>query len=123
MLNQNVGVVYIDNLTLYPGNNTFSLRGNVSQTPVLQAIQEPPYCQTGNLPFLLQGLNVLNHGEYLSYYAQSLASTNQSVSIDVLSDLEALGLTINCMNTTTRRDTSELGMVERGSTIATGWEA
>lgn len=121
MLDQNVGVVYIDNLSLHPGNNTFPLRGNVSQTPVLQAIQEPPYCQTGNLPFLLQGLNVSNHGEYLSYYAESLASTNQSVSIDVLTDLEALGLTINCINSTTKRDASE--MVDKKGTIATGWEA
>lgn len=96
MLGQNVGTIYIDDVTLHPGNNTFSLQGNVSQTPVLQTIQERPYCETGDIPFQLQGLNVTNHGQHLSYYTQALASTNTSVSIDVRSDLEALGLTINC---------------------------
>lgn len=96
MLGQNVGKIYIDDMTLQPGNNSFSLRGNVSQTPVIQTIQEKPYCETGYIPFQLQGLNVDNHDEFLSYYTTALASTNTSVSIDVRSDLEALGLTINC---------------------------
>lgn len=95
-------------MILYPGNNTLSLRGNVSQSPVLTDIQQPPYCEDGILPFKLQGLNVTNHGQYLSYYAKSLGSTNQSVSIDVGADLEALGLNITCSSSTTKRD-AEVG--------------
>lgn len=110
MLGENVGLVYVDNMTLRPGNNTFSMRGNVSQTPVLQVIQERPYCEDGVLPFQLQGLDVVNHGQFLSYYAESLGSTNQSVSIDVGADLEALGLTITCSNTTTKREESRGGL-------------
>ncbi|KAF3769339.1 hypothetical protein M406DRAFT_321256 [Cryphonectria parasitica EP155] len=103
LLGANVGTSYIDNMILYPGNNTFSMRGNISQSPVLTDIQTRPYCEDGILPFQLQGLNVSNHGQYLSYYAESLGSTNESVSIDVGADLEALGLTITCSNTTTKR--------------------
>lgn len=108
MLGQDVGLAYIDNMTLRPGNNTFSLAGNISQAPVLQTIQERPYCETGVIPFQLQGEDVTNHGQYLAYYANSLGSTNQTVEIDVMSALNALGLTINCLNTTTRRHESSL---------------
>lgn len=93
---QNVGTIFIDNLTIAPGNHSYPLRGTVSQTPVLQQIQQRPYCETGSIPFLLQGLNVTNHGQYLSYFTESLANTNQSVTIPISADLEALGLTINC---------------------------
>lgn len=107
MANQaNVGVVYIDNMSLQPGANNLSMRANISQTPVLNLIQEEPYCETGVLPFQLQGLNVTNHGQYLSYTARALASTNQTVDIDVGADLAALGLTIECSSTTsTKRST------------------
>lgn len=108
MLGQNVGLAYVNDMTLRPGNNTFSLAGNISQTPVLQVIQERPYCETGIIPFELQGQDVTNHGEYLSYYADSLGSTNLSVEIDVMSALNALGLTITCPNTTTKRGESDL---------------
>lgn len=103
---QNVGTVYIDNMNLLPGINNFSMRANISQSPVLNTVQEEPYCETGVLPFELQGLNVTNHGQYLSYYALSLASVNQTVTIDVGADIEALGLKVECANTTsTKRST------------------
>lgn len=93
---QNVGSVFIDNLTLSPGENSVPLRGTVAQPPVLEQIQQRPYCETGNIPFLLQGSDVTNNGQRLQYFTDSLASTNQSVSIPILSDLQALGLTIEC---------------------------
>lgn len=108
-------------MTLRPGNNTFSLRGNVSQTPVLQTIQETPYCADGVLPFQLQGLAVVNHGQPLAYYADSLGSTNQSVSIDVGADLADLGLTITCPNTTTSTKTKR-GEEGRGGLGAGVWD-
>lgn len=113
MLGQNVGHVYIDNMTLRPGNNSFSLSGNISQSPVLQAIQERPYCETGLIPFQLQGLDVTNHGQRLAYYADSLASTNQTVEIDVMAALNALGLTISCPNATTARRGERPSLEER----------
>lgn len=104
---ENVGVVYIDNMNLLPGVNNYSMRANISQSPVLDLIQTEPYCESGVLPFELQGLNVTNHGQYLSYTALALASTNQSVTIDVGADLAALGLNIECSKTTsTKRSTA-----------------
>ncbi|KAL1855678.1 hypothetical protein Daus18300_011059 [Diaporthe australafricana] len=93
---QDIGRVFIDNMVVRPGINNFTMHANISQTPILQVIQQQPFCQDGVLPFLLQGENVINNGQYLSYYAESLGSTNQSVAIDVGSDLGDLGLTIKC---------------------------
>lgn len=103
LLNENVGTVFIDNMTLRPGDNNLTLRANISTAPVLTDIQKAPYCETGILPFQLQGLNVSNHGQYLSYFALALASTNQSVSIDVGADLEDLGLNITCSSSSSKR--------------------
>lgn len=109
MLNdEDVGVVYVDSMDILPGTNNYTMRANITQTPVLSAIQDPPYCDTGILPFQLQGLNVTNHGQYLPYYALALASTNMSVDIDVGSDLSALGLTIECSNTTSTKKSTIL---------------
>lgn len=83
-------------MTLKPGLNNLTMRANISTSPVLTAIQKEPYCATGVMPFQLQGLDVTNHGQYLSYYAEALGSTNQTVSIDVGADLADLGLNITC---------------------------
>ncbi|CAN8098589.1 unnamed protein product [Discula destructiva] len=96
---ENVGTIFIDNLTIAPGSHSYPLRGTVAQAPVLTQIQLRPYCETGEIPFLLQGLSVVNDGQLLSYFTDSLASTNQSVSIPLKDDLQALGLTINCLAT------------------------
>ncbi|PSR82272.1 hypothetical protein BD289DRAFT_371512 [Coniella lustricola] len=101
LLGENVGTTYIDDVTLYPGNNSFPLRGNVSTGPVLTEIQERPYCEDGMLLFVLQGSNVTNHGEYLSYYANSLSTINETVSLNISADLAAIGLTVTCPSTTT----------------------
>ncbi|KAJ0104445.1 hypothetical protein J7T55_010911 [Diaporthe amygdali] len=95
---QDIGRVFVDNMVVRPGINNFSMHANISQTPILQVIQERPFCEDGVLPMQLRGANVVNNGQFLSYYNDSLASTNQSVSIDVGADLTALGLTINCSN-------------------------
>lgn len=86
-------------MVVKPGINNFTMHANISQTPILQVIQEQPFCQNGILPMQLRGENVVNNGQVLTYYRDSLGSTNQSVDIDVGSDLAALGLTIQCSNT------------------------
>lgn len=86
-------------MVLRPGPNVFAMRANISQAPVLTGITQPPYCTNGGvLPFLLGGKNVTNHGQHLSYYADSLGATNQSVSIPVGDDLKEVlpGFTVTC---------------------------
>ncbi|KAH8771660.1 hypothetical protein F5883DRAFT_520234 [Diaporthe sp. PMI_573] len=96
---QDIGRVFVDNMVVRPGINNFTMHANISQTPILQVIQQRPFCEDGVLPMQLRGENVVNNGQYLSYYKDSLASTNQSVDINVGADLEELGLTITCSNT------------------------
>ncbi|EON96508.1 hypothetical protein UCRPA7_8004 [Phaeoacremonium minimum UCRPA7] len=97
LLGAEIGTVYIDNIILSPGLNNFSMHANISQLPVLNAIAEKPYCQSGILPFQLRGKEVFNHGQPLSYYADALASSNQTVDIDIGADLEKdLSYTVKC---------------------------
>ncbi|KAJ9137880.1 DUF3712 domain protein [Pleurostoma richardsiae] len=97
LLGEEIGTVYIDNMLLLPGYNNYSMHANISQMPVLTAIQEKPYCSDGILPFELRGKTVVNNGQPLSYYADALGSTNQSVPIDIGYDLQKdLNITVTC---------------------------
>ncbi|KAL1871056.1 hypothetical protein VTK73DRAFT_2252 [Phialemonium thermophilum] len=97
LLGEEIGTVYIDNMILRPGVNNYSMHANISQAPVLEAIAQKPYCQTGIIPFQLRGKTVFNHGQPLSYFADALASANQTVEIDIGTDLKAaLNYTLSC---------------------------
>ena len=81
-----MGTVFIDNIVLYPGmNNTFPMRATISNGPILEALRQSPYCDETNgvLPFQIRGKTVVNNGQSLSYYADALASHNQTIDIDV----------------------------------------
>jgi len=102
LLGQDIGTVYIDNVNLVAQtNNSFFMAANISQTPVLSALTQQPYCSNGgDLPFQLRGKTVVNHGQPLAYYADALAAANQSVTIPIGADLKKLGLpAINCSST------------------------
>ncbi|KAK3680448.1 hypothetical protein B0T22DRAFT_62391 [Podospora appendiculata] len=91
LLGNEVGTVYIDDLTLIPGDgNVFDMRATIENTPVLNTVQEKPYCEDGNVPFQLRGKNVTNHGQYLSYFADALAAGNQTIEINIGDSIEKL---------------------------------
>ncbi|OLN88809.1 hypothetical protein CCHL11_01922 [Colletotrichum chlorophyti] len=98
MLNgEDIGTVYIDNLVLHPGINNVSMRANISQAPVLTAIQGRPYCENGILPFALRGKDVSNHGQKLSYFTDALSAGEVITEIDIGSSLKkSLNLTVSC---------------------------
>jgi hypothetical protein len=77
-------------MILYPGNNNFSIRANITQAPILIAVESQPYCANGGiLPMSFEGESVINNGEHLAYYEA------------VGADLQAgLGLTITCPKAT-----------------------
>lgn len=84
-------------MILRPGlNNNFTMHANISQGPVLTAMGKKPYCKTGKLPFQMRGKNVINHGQRLSYYADSLATSNQSIEIDLKAPLKAIHIDMPC---------------------------
>lgn len=73
------------------------MRANISQLPVLAAMEEEPGCETGMLPFQLQGQSVENEGDELSYFADALGASNLTVDINLGESFERdLGLTFSC---------------------------
>jgi len=89
LLGANVGMSYIDNLTLRPGLNNFTMHANISQANTLNALQTKPYCENGGLlPFELTGKDVINNGQHLKYYSDALGVANQTVDIPVGFDLQ-----------------------------------
>lgn len=103
LLNQEVGTVFIDNMVLYPGEkNEFPMRATINNGPVLEALGKKPYCDEtkGVLPFVLSGKTVVNNGKPLSYYADALASHNQTIEIDVGTPVaKLLGRPVECAKT------------------------
>jgi hypothetical protein len=87
----------MDNLILAPGVNNVSMRATIEQVPVLNAVQQRPACESGLLTFDLQGKDVVHTGERISYFADALASGNQTVQIDIGGALKRdLNITATC---------------------------
>ncbi|KAL8417483.1 hypothetical protein RB594_001232 [Gaeumannomyces avenae] len=91
-----IGTVFINNMILRPGNNTFPMNAKVDNGPVLTFMSTRPACETGSVPFQLRGKDVVNNGQRLSYFADSLASANQTVNIDIGGALKHRNVTIAC---------------------------
>jgi hypothetical protein len=89
-------------MILYPGNNNFSIRANITQAPILIAVESQPYCANGGiLPMSFEGESVINNGEHLAYYEAGFKQNVQTLDLDVGADLQAgLGLTITCPKAT-----------------------
>ncbi len=98
LLGQEIGTSFIDNMVLHPGNNSFNMRGNMSQAPILAVLGKQPYCSNGGVvPLELSGKSVVNQGQTLSYFADALASQNQTLNIDIGETLKQdLNITVPC---------------------------
>ena len=96
-MGKDIGSADVANIILRPGHqNNFTMSANIDQGPVVSALGDKPYCETGILPFELRGKNVTNHGQHLSYYADALAASSQIVNIDIATPLDKIGLDIPC---------------------------
>lgn len=78
-----MGSLYIDNLILHPGVNVVNISANIDQIEAINFVNSAKYCGDGLVPFKLLGDNVTNFGENITYFAAALASTNQTVPIDI----------------------------------------
>lgn len=96
-----IGTLFIDDMYIRPGVNNVSVRANISQIPVVEAVQAQPYCNDGILPFDLLGESVINHGQSLPYFAEALALHAQSTKVRVGAALKVAGLDIAHCKTTT----------------------
>lgn len=75
-----VGDLFINNLYLKPGANTFPVTGSLDQSKVLAAVAKEG---TKPVPFHLKGKSVKKDGKDLKYFADALANADQVVELDV----------------------------------------
>ncbi|TGJ82537.1 hypothetical protein E0Z10_g6200 [Xylaria hypoxylon] len=96
---EEVGQTYINNLILYPGNNTFFATADIKQLPIINALTQEPFCELkGKLPFQLSGKDVVNNGQVIPYFRDALAASNQSITIDLSEAAKKLGLPTECID-------------------------
>lgn len=92
LLGEEIGTVFIDNLSLQPGdNNVFDMRATIDKLgSVIGALGKKPYCDAdkGVLPLVIRGRTVVNHGQPLPYFADALAAHNQTIPIDIATPLK-----------------------------------
>ncbi|KAK3985690.1 hypothetical protein QBC44DRAFT_153479 [Cladorrhinum sp. PSN332] len=100
LLGAEVGTVFIDNLIVLAGQpNKNVMRATIENDPVLTALGEKPYCDEtkGVLPFQIRGKSVMNNGQELEYFRDSLNVYNQTVHIDIGGTLKSdVGITVPC---------------------------
>ncbi|KAL2136177.1 hypothetical protein VTI74DRAFT_5230 [Chaetomium olivicolor] len=102
LFDKEIGTVYIDNLTLRPGEaNEFQMRATIEDLgAVLAALGQKPYCEgkdKGILPLMIRGKEVVNNGQSLPYFANALAAHNQTIMVDIGTPIKkATGLDIPC---------------------------
>lgn len=92
-----IGQSFIDNMFLHPGPNNLSIRANISQLPIIEAVSSEPYCNTGFLPLTFIGENITNSGQELGYFEPAFRENVLELSIDVAADLKPLGLNVSCL--------------------------
>ncbi|RWA08859.1 hypothetical protein EKO27_g6254 [Xylaria grammica] len=95
---EEVGRTYVNNLVLYPGNNTFFASADIEQLPIVNALTQEPFCELmGKLPFQLSGNDVVNNGQVLPYFRDALAASNQSITVDLSEAAMNLGIPAQCI--------------------------
>ncbi|OAA73509.1 hypothetical protein ISF_00410 [Cordyceps fumosorosea ARSEF 2679] len=87
-LGTNLGKLYINDLTLVPGNNILNVTGSLDQAQIIVlASSAKPYCETGVADFSLIGSNVTRDGAEIPYFQYALAHANQTVSLNITDTL------------------------------------
>jgi hypothetical protein len=71
----------MNNLVLTPGVNHVTVRGDITQKPIVQALTTQPYCTEGILPFELHGKNVTKNGEEIPYFSGALQALTNKVDV------------------------------------------
>lgn len=91
-----MGVTYLNDLVLKPGNNTFQMTGAVNQSAILSmlASKTNPY-KDGIVPFDITGNSSKYDGKELSYFTKALASNKLSVKLNVAAALKETGVDLS----------------------------
>jgi hypothetical protein len=85
-------------MVLHPGDNNFTIKGDIGQTAIIQALQQKPYCQNGGiLPVQISGKSVVDNGQSIPWLADALSAFNVSVNIEVGEAVKNdIGLSLPC---------------------------
>ncbi|KAI2636140.1 hypothetical protein GGS21DRAFT_69249 [Xylaria nigripes] len=95
---EDIGLVYLNNLVLRPGINTFPTTADIKQLPILNALTLEPNCElNGKLPFQLSGQNVLNNGQVVPYFRDALAANILNVTVDLSEAAKEKGVPVGCI--------------------------
>lgn len=107
--NSNIGDTNITNMVLYPGDNNFTIKGDIAQIAIIEALQQKPYCENGGvLPVQISGNTVVNNGQPIPWLADALGSFNVSVNIEIGAAVKAIGLALPCASSSSKNSTSRL---------------
>jgi hypothetical protein len=88
-LGSNLGKLYINDLSLVPGENKVFVTGALDQAKIITLMgANKPYCETGVAQFALIGSNVTRNGVEIPYFQYALGHANQTVELDVVKTLE-----------------------------------
>jgi hypothetical protein len=92
-----VGTLDIHNLVLHPGSNVVPIAGALNQIEILNFVKSDKYCESGIVPFKLLGDKVENNGNDIPYLLAGLASSNQTVDMDIATIIhDSLNIDITC---------------------------
>lgn len=79
-----IGNTNITNMVLYPGDNNFTVKGDIAQAIIIKALQQRPYCENGGvLPIELSGNTVTDDDQPIPWLADALSSFNVSLTIGI----------------------------------------
>lgn len=96
-----IGVAYLNDLVLTPGNNLVPMTSTINQTTVLSLISD--LYPSGVLPVTITGNSSTYNGQRLPYFEAALRSDTLNVTLDVASALQDIGVNITALNDLTRR--------------------
>jgi len=94
-----IGTSYIDNMFLYPGNNNLSMRANISQVPIIDAVTTEPYCHTGIIPLVMVGQSAINNGQELGYFEEGLVENKLTLPVNAGANIAEIygGTSFGCI--------------------------
>jgi hypothetical protein len=94
---EKVGELSIYDLVLRPGINRYEIVGKMEQAVIIDKVTSDKYCKSGIVDFKMLGKSVVNNGQTLSYFADALASANQTIPINIGQIIKQdLGSSLGC---------------------------
>ncbi|KAJ5525899.1 hypothetical protein N7494_012549 [Penicillium frequentans] len=92
---ETLGLSYLDNLVLKPGNNTVPMTATVNESAIIGMLTSDsnPYT-TGVVPFTITGNSSVYNDQELPYFTNALIANNLTVELNITKALAEIGLTI-----------------------------